>query len=95
MESTDPYTGRKKKHSDHHNLHSELKQPPGVLRESWQLQCVSREDTVVCPASASDVQGQPGAAGHGAVCGGSVQSSTLSATNMGVRVSASTTGKAH
>lgn len=35
MESTDPYTGRKKKHFDHHNLRGELKQPPVVLRESW------------------------------------------------------------
>ncbi|XP_016007750.2 nucleolar and spindle-associated protein 1 isoform X1 [Rousettus aegyptiacus] len=95
MESIDQYIERKKKHFEQHNLLNEKKQlvTKGVMATPVYLQ--GRFSVACTPTSQRHPKAQ-GAAGRNTSCvKGSVKRSTLSATKMNVRFSATTKDNEH
>lgn len=98
MESIDQYIKRKKKHFEEHNLLNELKKQPVTKGAVATPVCLRGKRSVSStPTSQRRSQGQSqGTAGRNTLCvKGSVKRSTLSATKMSVRFSATTKDNEH
>ncbi|XP_023383540.1 nucleolar and spindle-associated protein 1 isoform X3 [Pteropus vampyrus] len=95
MESIDQYIERKKKHFEQHNLLNEKKQlvTKGVVATPV---CLQERFSVACTPTSQRHPKAQGAAGRNTSCvKGSVKRSTLSATKMNVRFSATTKDNEH